>query len=232
MDNQPLSCKHAGLGNLVTGVLGAGYTGSYIFSQTLFAMRAGVATRLHSWIIAAMELGMFALPFSVRASQIPLQCFGLARLTGSRPILNHATSHDLRQASRLKPANTQRNSQHDAVRFVSIWEVSRDTPLVQVVQYLPNFFFAALLMLLGVEITLDWLILSVRKVSRAEYCLLLASFLAILQRESVCHTLRCGVGIKSHYYSMRVAGVEAQAQLVLAPYVFSFAGPQQIVLIP
>ena len=53
----------------------------------------------------------------------------------------------------------------------------------QVVQYLPNFFFAALLMLLGVEITLDWLILSVRKVSRAEYCLLLASFLAILQRE-------------------------------------------------
>ena len=54
----------------------------------------------------------------------------------------------------------------------------------QVVQYLPNFFFAALLMLLGVEITLDWLILSVRKVSRAEYCLLLASFLAILQRES------------------------------------------------
>ena len=51
-------------------------------------------------------------------------------------------------------------------------------------QYLPNFFFAALLMLLGVEITLDWLILSVRKVSRAEYCLLLASFLAILQRES------------------------------------------------
>jgi len=50
----------------VTGLLGAGYTGSYIFSQTLFAMRAGVATRLHSWIIAAMELGMFALPFSVR----------------------------------------------------------------------------------------------------------------------------------------------------------------------
>ena len=56
----------AGLGNLVTGLLGAGYTGSYIFSQTLFAMRAGVATRLHSWIIAAMELGMFALPFSVQ----------------------------------------------------------------------------------------------------------------------------------------------------------------------
>lgn len=48
-------------------------------------------------------------------------------------------------------------------------------------QYLPNFFFAALLMLLGVEITLDWLILSARKVSRPEYALLLATFLAILQ---------------------------------------------------
>lgn len=56
----------AGLGNLVTGLLGAGYTGSYIFSQTLFAMRAGVATRLHGWIIAALEIGMFLLPFSVR----------------------------------------------------------------------------------------------------------------------------------------------------------------------
>ena len=55
----------------MTGLLGAGYTGSYIFSQTLFAMRAGVATRLHSWIIAAMELGMFALPFSVQTSPRP-----------------------------------------------------------------------------------------------------------------------------------------------------------------
>ena len=64
--------QRAGLGNLVTGLLGAGYTGSYIFSQTLFAMRAGVATRLHSWIIAAMELGMFALPFSVRAPLLTL----------------------------------------------------------------------------------------------------------------------------------------------------------------
>ena len=59
-------CGVEGLGNLVTGLLGAGYTGSYIFSQTLFAMRAGVATRLHGWIVAALEIGMFLLPFSVR----------------------------------------------------------------------------------------------------------------------------------------------------------------------
>ena len=53
------------------------------------------------------------------------------------------------------------------------------------VQYLPNFFFAALLMLLGVEITLDWLILSARKVSRPEYALLLATFLTILQGTAI-----------------------------------------------
>lgn len=58
----------AGIGNLVTGLLGAGYTGSYIFSQTLFAMRAGVHTRLHGWLIAILEIGMFLLPFSVRPS--------------------------------------------------------------------------------------------------------------------------------------------------------------------
>ena len=62
--------RRAGIGNLVTGLLGAGYTGSYIFSQTLFAMRAGVHTRLHGWLIAVLEIGMFLLPFSVRRSSL------------------------------------------------------------------------------------------------------------------------------------------------------------------
>ena len=64
----------------MTGLLGAGYTGSYIFSQTLFAMRAGVATRLHSWIIAGMELGMFALPFSVRVANVGPQILKICSL--------------------------------------------------------------------------------------------------------------------------------------------------------
>jgi SulP family sulfate permease len=50
-----------------------------------------------------------------------------------------------------------------------------------VVQYLPNFFFGALLTVFGIEIAGDWLFRSCSKVSRAEYVLLLATFLAIMQ---------------------------------------------------
>ena len=46
--------------------LGAGFTGSWIFSQTLFSARAGVAHRwAHGAAIAALELGAFAAPFSI-----------------------------------------------------------------------------------------------------------------------------------------------------------------------
>ena len=45
-------------------VTGAGYTGSYIFSQTLFSMRAGVVSWAHGACIAALELAVFLLPFS------------------------------------------------------------------------------------------------------------------------------------------------------------------------
>ena len=41
-----------GLSNMVTALTGAGMTGSYIFSQTIFSMRAGVKTRIHGIIIA------------------------------------------------------------------------------------------------------------------------------------------------------------------------------------
>ena len=56
---------HAGISNLVTGLTGAGFTGSYIFSQTIFSMRAGVATRIHGLIIAGSEFALFALPISI-----------------------------------------------------------------------------------------------------------------------------------------------------------------------
>ena len=49
----------AGLSNTITALTGAGLTGSYIFSQTIFSMRAGVHTRLHGAIIA----GKFAPPW-------------------------------------------------------------------------------------------------------------------------------------------------------------------------
>ena len=37
----------AGISNMVTGAVGAGFTGSFIFSQTLFTGRAGVLSRLN-----------------------------------------------------------------------------------------------------------------------------------------------------------------------------------------
>ena len=58
-------CCGAGISNLVTGLTGAGFTGSYIFSQTIFSMRAGVATRIHGLIIAASEFSLFILPISI-----------------------------------------------------------------------------------------------------------------------------------------------------------------------
>jgi hypothetical protein len=41
------------------------FTRSYIFSQTIFSMRAGVDNRLHGWIIALTELSLFFLPISI-----------------------------------------------------------------------------------------------------------------------------------------------------------------------
>lgn len=38
---------------------------SYIFSQTVFTMRAGVFSRWNGVVVAASELVLFALPFSV-----------------------------------------------------------------------------------------------------------------------------------------------------------------------
>ncbi|KAG2496216.1 hypothetical protein HYH03_005814 [Edaphochlamys debaryana] len=108
-----LELMTVGVSNLVTGLTGAGYTGSYIFSQTVFTMRQGVFNRLNGLAVAIVELAVFALPFSV-------------------------------------------------------------------VQYMPNFFFGALLVWFGIEISRDWLILSCRKLSRAEYVLLWASFGSIM----------------------------------------------------
>lgn len=59
------ACISAGISNVCVGLIGAGYTGSYIFSQTVFTMRAGVFNRLCGLVVALMEVAVFALPFSV-----------------------------------------------------------------------------------------------------------------------------------------------------------------------
>lgn len=66
----------AGISNVVTALSGAGMTGSYIFSQTIFSMKAGVQTRVHGFIIAgAPRLTLHrhhALPWPLQSPPQPL----------------------------------------------------------------------------------------------------------------------------------------------------------------
>lgn len=47
-----------GLSNVVTGLVGVGFTGSYIFSQTLFSLRMGVDSPVMGAIVAGEGLGV------------------------------------------------------------------------------------------------------------------------------------------------------------------------------
>ena len=63
-----------GLSNLISGLCG-GYTGSYIFSQTIFTMRRGIVTRYCGYTVAVLEIVFFLLPFSI-TSYVPKCFFG------------------------------------------------------------------------------------------------------------------------------------------------------------
>lgn len=63
-----------GISNLSSGLMG-GYTGSYIFSQTIFCMKRGIRTRLCGYIIASIEILVILLPFSL-TSYVPKFFFG------------------------------------------------------------------------------------------------------------------------------------------------------------
>lgn len=56
--------KMVGLSNLISGMLG-GYTGSYIFSQSIFSLRAGIRSRLAGFISALFEAVTVIMPISV-----------------------------------------------------------------------------------------------------------------------------------------------------------------------
>ncbi|BDA44720.1 Uncharacterized protein C24H6.11c [Coccomyxa sp. Obi] len=148
---EPLDYNHelktVGLSNMVTALSGAGMTGSYIFSQTIFSMRAGVKTRIHGIIIAVSELVLFLVPISV-------------------------------------------------------------------VQYIPTFFFGSLLILFGVEITLDWLIYSYRKVTRMEFLLLWATYLAIMYTD-LERGIGAGIVMATLYFAYSYAQVTVRTFSVL-----------------
>lgn len=88
----------AGWSNVATAVAGAGFTGSYIFSQTIFTMRSGVHSRINGFVIALLMLAIFVAPFSV-IEFLPSYFFGslmiwigweIARV--SLPVPHHSTS--------------------------------------------------------------------------------------------------------------------------------------------
>jgi MFS superfamily sulfate permease-like transporter len=76
--NKPLDynkeLQTVGISNALSGLLG-GYTGSYIFSQTIFSMRRKVNSRVCGMIIAASELIIITFPFSI-TSYLPRLFFG------------------------------------------------------------------------------------------------------------------------------------------------------------
>ena len=63
-----------GISNLLSGATG-GFTGSYIFSQTIFTFRTGTSSRICGLIVIAVELLLFAMPFSIVAF-VPKLFFG------------------------------------------------------------------------------------------------------------------------------------------------------------
>lgn len=67
--------KTVGVANVAAGAIGAGFTGSYIFSQTLFSMNNGVSSRAMGLVIVAAEFAAFFSPISA-VPLFPLCLFG------------------------------------------------------------------------------------------------------------------------------------------------------------
>ena len=63
-----------GISNALSGLTG-GFTGSYIFSQTIFTFRSGTNSRVCGLVVVLVELGLFVLPISL-VSCVPKLFFG------------------------------------------------------------------------------------------------------------------------------------------------------------
>lgn len=76
--NRPLDYNHElkmiGLSNILSGCTG-GYTGSYIFSQSIFSLRAGIRSRVAGYVLAFCEILFIVLPFPILA-YVPNFFFG------------------------------------------------------------------------------------------------------------------------------------------------------------
>lgn len=75
---QPLNYNQelimVGISNVVSGLTG-GYTGSYIFSQSIFTLRAGIRERLAGFVLALCQLAVIVTPFPI-LSYVPNFFYG------------------------------------------------------------------------------------------------------------------------------------------------------------
>jgi len=75
---EPLNYNHelnmVGVSNILSGLLG-GYTGSYIFSQSIFSLRAGIRSRLAGYVLAFTQIVVFTSPIPILA-YVPNFFFG------------------------------------------------------------------------------------------------------------------------------------------------------------
>jgi len=112
---KPLDYNHeittVGWSNVISGLTG-GYTGSYIFSQSIFTLRSGINSRMCGYCIALIEFIVVILPFPVTS-------------------------------------------------------------------YLPNFFFGSLLIMICIDLMIEWLWESRNKSTKIEYYIAIATFLLI-----------------------------------------------------
>eukprot|EP00048_Salpingoeca_helianthica_P005435 m.87854 g.87854 ORF g.87854 m.87854 type:complete len:936 (+) comp13596_c0_seq1:303-3110(+) len=101
---RPLDYNHelrtVGLSNLISGATG-GFTGSYIFSQTIFTMRARVESRLVGVVVVLCSLITFALPFSVLA-YFPKFLFGAILVFIAFDLLSSWLYHSWRLVRRVE----------------------------------------------------------------------------------------------------------------------------------
>ena len=100
-----------GISNIISGCCG-GYTGSYIFSQSIFSLRAGIRSRQAGYVLAMCEFLIFVLPI---------------------PILS----------------------------------------------YVPNFLFASLLIMICIDLIIEWLWDVRHRLTHVEYILCLSTFVLI-----------------------------------------------------
>mmetsp|Transcript_99056 Transcript_99056/g.317743 ORF Transcript_99056/g.317743 Transcript_99056/m.317743 type:complete len:954 (+) Transcript_99056:112-2973(+) len=101
-----------GVSNIASGFSG-GFTGSYIFSQTIFSQRQRVTSSSNGWVVAIGEFLLFLMP-------------------------------------------------------------------VDVLQFFPGFYIGGVMAFFGIDIMLDWLMHSRKKVSLPEYGLLLLTFFLVM----------------------------------------------------